>query len=286
MRRFFLASVAVLLGSSAALAQQAPLAFEVASIRPNGSGDPASGGVGSYMGIQGDRFIATNQTLERLIRAAYSPRLDSRQIREDLLIGGPDWIRRSRFDVNATAGRDASDDQLYLMLETLLEERFGLVVGKGQLERDVYVLSAAREDGRLGPNIRRVDECRDSLAFLRDADGDGKPDGPVPDKIEFHSFEPPEPLPRGNKTGGCGTMSGLARSLSRMLETTVVDNTGLEGDWDYVFAYAGVAPRPGDGPEAPVIFTAVEEQLGLRLERERGNVDVLVVDEVHDLIEN
>jgi hypothetical protein len=96
---------------------------------------------------------ATNATLASLIQSAYG-------IREDRLIGGPNWVRTARFDVNGKAEQALPREQLRVMAQRLLETRFGVVLTREQRTQDVYALRLARPDRRLGPDVRRAaDDC-------------------------------------------------------------------------------------------------------------------------------
>src|SRR5687767_2264867 len=188
-------------------------------------------------------------------------------IREDRLVGGPAWVRTTRFDVNAkaaqaseqTSGHALPREQLRLMARQLLEKRFGVVLKKEQREEQVYAMRLARSDGRTGPDLRRSPEvCLEN--------------------------PPPRTTPKSSTgsapeySGWCATLTSLAAGLSRYLQAEVVDQTGLPGRWDFTLAFANPSPDAVPSVEAqanlPTIFAAVEEQLGFRLERNaRGVVE-------------
>jgi uncharacterized protein (TIGR03435 family) len=155
--------------SLALLAQGARTpAFAVASIRENKSGTPVRGG-----GPQPGRFLRTNVTLRQLIQMAYSRRaFDQREVS-----GGPSWIDSARFDVEGKFGDAAGDlgalylpngkgepGLAYLMVRTLLADRFKLVLHTEAREVPIYALEIARRDGKFGPRLRRSDE--DCPAYL------------------------------------------------------------------------------------------------------------------------
>src|SRR5918994_725461 len=121
--------VSVLLLPLAVLAQSA---FEVASVKPNTTGN--SGWSISYTA---DSLRATNATLSALIQSAYGILLDDR------LVGGPSWVRTTRFDVNAKAGQALAREQLRLMAQRLLKDRFGVSLTREQHEQEVYALRLA-----------------------------------------------------------------------------------------------------------------------------------------------
>jgi uncharacterized protein (TIGR03435 family) len=222
-------------------------------------------------------------TLERLILNSYRTP-DGTPLREDQLLGGPAWVRSDRFDIEARAGSDVPRDQISLLLQAMLEERFRLVLRGEQQERETYVLTVARSDGRLGPDLhpRSESDCarqpdEDPLAFsLRSIKSLPKPSG-------------------GGRpwfAASCSTIADLASgSLTRQLRTTVIDKTGLTGKWTIVVAYPSepANPDPGaarDPNPAGSLFTAVQDSLGLRLVKQRGNVDVMVIDSVQQPSEN
>src|SRR5688500_16481205 len=119
-------------------------AFEVASVKRNTTGN--SGWSVSYTA---DSLRSTNATLSALIQSAYGIPL------EDRLVGGPSWVRTTRFDVNAKAGQAQPRAQLRLMAQRLLEDRFGVELTREQREQEVYALRPARADGRFGSGLAR-----------------------------------------------------------------------------------------------------------------------------------
>jgi uncharacterized protein (TIGR03435 family) len=242
----------------------------------------------------GERLTATNATVHFLILSSYETRgresSSATRLRDDELVGGPDWIRTHYFDIAAKAPGPATGEQLLLMLRTLLEDRFRLVIDWEPRERDIYGLTLARRDGRLGPDLRRADSDCEAEREARRAAGDQpfaqvQPSGPVP-------------LNAQRTMGACTTIAALAAGLQRTLRTTVVDETGLTGLWDYVAYHSGTGLPPGPPPvpglapaprppsDAPTLFEAYQDQLGLKLERQRGMVDVLVIKSIEPPTEN
>ena len=247
----------VLSGVVSVNAQTPKPTFEVASIRPNVSG-PA---LPTLSMRPGGLFIATAQPLIRLMGFGYS-------VDDFRLIGGPGWIRDARFDVNARAAGEVPYDQMRLMMQSLLEDRFKLVTHKEQREMPIYAVVLAREDGRLGSGVQRIDDCKNA-----------KFSGP----------------PAG-RYSGCGSISVVASIASMMLGAPVIDKTGLTGTFAVAvnFSPEGVRPFPGDAPrdalpterDLPSFRDALREQLGFKLESTRGPVDVLVIDSVQQPTEN
>ena len=230
------------------LAQQAAApAFEVASVRRNVSG-PLSPPTQQIR--PGGAFTATNQLLIRLISFAYS-------VDDFRLIGGPGWIRQARFDVDARANTGAPNEQIRLMMQSLLADRFALVTHRERREMPTYVLVFARDDGRLGPGVQAVDDC----------------------KTQHPKLAP-------NTLYGCGPISVAASIASMMLGAPVVDKTGVSGTFNVSVSFSpeGVRPFAGESftppadPNLPSFRDALRDQLGLKLEAGRGPVDVLVID--------
>jgi uncharacterized protein (TIGR03435 family) len=235
-------------------AQTARPTFEVASVKRN----PAPFAPATLAVRPGGTVIAVFQPLDRL--AAFAYRVDDFRV-----IGGPRWIRDDRFDVSAKATGEAPGEQLRLMMQSLLEDRFALVTHKEQREMPIYSLVVAREDGRLGSGLQRVDDCR--------------------------SAAPPPLTVKQNYL--CG-LSTLATYASRLIGTPVVDKTGLTGTFAAVLSFSteGVLPSafpgvpPPPDPDLPSFRDALREQLGLKLEAGRGPVDVLMIDSVQQPTEN
>ena len=237
-------------------------AFEVASVKPNTTGN--SGWSISYTA---DSLRATNATLSALIQSAYGILL------EDRLVGGSSWVRTTRFDVNAKAGQALPREKLRLMTQRLLEDRFGVALTREQRQQEAYALRVARPDGRTGPDLRRAAEgCLEN--------------------------PPPRTTPRSSTGtapttwGWCTTMGLMATGLSRSLRVAVVDQTGLPRRWDFVLAFTALAPNASPAVEPgqtnlPTVFVAVEEQLGLKLERNaRGSVEYVIIAAAHAPTEN
>jgi uncharacterized protein (TIGR03435 family) len=267
--------------------------FEVASIRPNKDGTRGGGARTLPTG----RVTTTNITLRRLIGMAYGLRMT------DIVVGGPEWIHTEGFDVDARPEGEVAVQRARLMLRTLLAERFKLAVRRESREMPVYALRLANADGRFGAQLQRpVGECVMAIPAFAQAAGPG--DAARPDPAAFGS-QPPLGKP-GRRCGiaieGPGTIKagstaiiGLITLLTPSLDRPVIDKTGLGGVFDFDLRYMGAAPRldaglrgrgaplsttdaAPDPSDAPNVFTAVREQLGLRLDADRGPVDVLVVD--------
>ena len=247
------ACLAASLGS-ASLYGQARLAFEVASVKR---------GIGSHSGSSGGfqpggRYTAINARTDQLLRAAYP------DTRGDI-VGVPQWVFTETYDVVASAGRDASRDEIRLMLRTLLEDRFTLRARVERQEQDIYALVVARADGRLGPQIEPVSYVC------------GEAGAPV---CGFAASR------EGVRATGM-PVSRLATLITVSAGRLIEDRTGLRGNYEYRLVYRPETGRPPDpGDERPNVFTALQEQLGLKLEPARGVVNVLIVDHIERPTEN
>lgn len=175
------------------------------------------------------------------------------------------------------------------MLRTLLAERFKLVARTEMREQPVYALVLARADGRLGPNLRASRECLKGgtasgpRGFGQGADGRGAGVPPLQPGQQMGCGMRSMSDGRGSVIqGGARTIAEIARSLDGRAGRTVIDRTGLTGayDVDLRFAPSNVQTAPGADSELPTLFTALQEQLGLKLESATGPVEYLVVDRI------
>jgi uncharacterized protein (TIGR03435 family) len=252
-------------GVPAAQTQDRP-AFDVASVKPN-----RSAGFGGGIDMAGARLTAEGVTLEELVRAAYGDPM--RWLPSSSIVGEPTWMKEDKFDVVATAGNSVPagpSDQKRLMIRTLLADRFKMALRHETRDGRIYTLSLARSDGRLGPSLTpAATSCGEPAACaIR--------------------------IGLGNMAALWGRgqpLSSLVNALSHLVDQPVVDHTGLTGVFDVDMRFngdvlaalrlpAGIA-RPDDtATDVPSFFTALQEQLGLKLESTKGPVDVLVIDHV------
>ena len=262
----------VVAGARAPQAQVPPAAatFDVSSVKPNKDGGPSSVRV-----TPGGMLSVTNNNLRNIIRNAWN-------ITNDQIAGGPDWIDSERFDITAKASKPFAQDEARAMLQALLADRFGLVTHQETRDLSVYLLVLARKDGALGPQMKKSDV--DCAALFAAVTAGGKmperlPNGNLPCGISV----------RGNQglvTGNGVAMEQLARNLVGGVGRIVVDKTGLPGYYDLNLTFAPEGPPPAQGapagpapdPGAASLFTAMQEQLGLKLEPGRAPISVLVID--------
>jgi uncharacterized protein (TIGR03435 family) len=258
----------------------APVFFEVAAVKPNNSGQTAA----QIEEPPGGRYIATNASLRILILRAYG-------IQDNQLAGAPDWTRTERFDINAKLAEEppaVPPGQLgarRFALRSLLAERFKLLVHPETRQVPMYALVMARPDGKPGPMLTPASgACSPENAEARIAAAQG---GKPPSGICGSRFT------SGRIQIGGRALSELARGLSGSpdIGRTVIDRTGLTGNWDLELTFTpDCLPERSPGqeplaiePNGPSLFTALQEQLGLKLELIRGSMDVLVVDRVERL---
>jgi len=227
--------------------------FEVISIKPS---DPATNG--TRVGIApGGIFQARGVTLKDLIQQAYD-------VRDFQISGGPGWISTERYDIEAKGnGPEVSEADLIKMtdeqrnqfqqqmlgrLRTLMADRFQLRVHRENKEMPVYALVVSKN----GPKIVKTAGYNARISLRRGADG----------TMELKGVQ--------------ASLASLARQLSNQVGRPVVDKTELKGNFDFQMTFV---PDLGDS-EGPSIFTALGEQLGLKLDAQRGPVGVIVIDGV------
>ncbi len=290
----------LLLASTAILAVAAPVVivraqsqttpasgptFEVASIKPS---DPSSRMI-MLRNAPGGRFTANGITAKLLITQAYN-------VRDFQISGGPSWMDSARYDITATVAgssdssgdlrtmsedqRNAFMEQQRLRLQALLADRFQLQFHRSTKELPVYALVIAKN----GPKLQEV----------KDTDGSPTPGGPKGRGMR---------MGRGELTSQGTPMQFFVQALSQQLGRTVIDKTGLKGIYNFKLTWTpdpgqggGMFRGPDGGPppdaapppdtQGPSIFTALQEQLGLKLEAQKGPVEILMIDRIEKPTEN
>jgi uncharacterized protein (TIGR03435 family) len=257
-----LTTMAIALGASIGMAQSqdvAPLPkFDVVSIKPNTSGD-LNAGFNSFP----RRFEAKNVWLRYLIQFAWN-------IKDFQLSGGPGWAASDRYNVEATADGNPTTEQQRLMVRALLEDRFQLKLHREARESRTYALVAAK--GGIKLQASKAGSCEERKSDTRDR------------KI------------CGNFTwsqqGVDGTainMDTFATALAQTLQQTVIDRTGFTATFDVHAEWAPDLGPPDAGAtdsNGKSIFTALQEQLGLKLESTKAPVEFLVIDRLERPSEN
>lgn len=221
-------------------------AFEVASVKPSTERDRIIG----LFTYPGGRITVTNYTLKMLIHEAYN-------IEDFRILGGPRWAGEDRYNIEAKppASSESSkwapasiktppSPEMRQMLQTLLAERFQLKVHTETRKEPVYALVVAKG----GPKLKE----------------------PASTTVQpFVSF-----LPHG-LSGKNATMDQLVERLARILGRPVQNRTGIQGNFDFLIDYP---PDDASTDESVLLLSAIQEQLGLKLETEPGSVDVIVID--------
>ena len=250
----------VLCGITASLAAQQPPGptFEVTSIKPNREN------YGGWYNVTPTRYTATGNTVVQLVSLAYD-------LRPYRVADAPEWTRTERFDIQASIAGPRVAGDLRVMLRELLEKRFALRVHREKRPMEVFVLSMARTDGQPGAGLKRIARtCSD------------KPQTP---EERCGHVEPPGSY---RSTGERWEAVGFVNFIERVVGRPVLDRTGLSGQFDISIAFNPEITRLPDGfsgtlaelETAPVLPTALREQLGLKLEGATEPVDVLVIDGV------
>lgn len=271
-----LAAIPVLMAVSA-LPAQVPWAFDVASVRQNTSGSAASS-----ISTRPGRLVVTNTPLGFIVLHAF-------QLRAHELVGVPDWAWSTAYDIAGTyaEGTSPTDGESRIMLRRLLEERFLLAVRRETREMPAYRLVVARGDGRLGPQLVRSDvDCEKWIAENRpQAAGGVGPGAAVPGgQRPMCAMSTSR---RGLLTAAAQTIPQLGAALQSLLGRPVIDGTGLQGRFDMDLQWtpdaeisAPPAGTPVLSPDGPSLLTAVQEQLGLRLDNTQAAFDVVVVERI------
>lgn len=276
--------VSAVVGAATLLSAQNPgsPSFEVASVKPHGSVDQTSSSV-----VQpGGRYTATNATLRMLMRTAYGAH-------DDQIVGGPNWTTSERFDIvgKAEGNRPTSTfrDQARLMLRQLLADRFKLALHHEIRDISIYALVIARRDGKLGPQLRPSNAADCTATKAPNPAASSAPNPNTPGVIQFDSLSCGAGFSRqGHLAARTTIFSTLVTGLSNWTDRVVFDHTALAGtfDWDLQWMPEpltaelpnAASDRPSDAGIS--LFTALQEQLGLKLESTKGPVDVLVIDHV------
>ncbi|HEY1303873.1 MAG TPA: TIGR03435 family protein [Vicinamibacterales bacterium] len=270
----YVIGVLLWVGCGVAAPSSASDTFDVASVKPNTSDHPATArfplGPGDAF-VAGGLFSATNQPLIAYLRFAF-------KLGQGDLPGLPRWIYDERFDIEARAPGNPTKDQMRLMMQSLLAERFNLKMHRETQTKPILVLNVVKE-GKTGPHLRRhepPESCNEPPAWL-------------------------PPIRCGSIGPNAANAPGLARLVGRQvtmarvaeflmnpvtgIDRPVVDRTGLAGNFDFSVEWSpapeSATPRDTQIEDTSSTFLqAVREQLGLKLDRATGPVSVTVVDHI------
>jgi uncharacterized protein (TIGR03435 family) len=254
------------------IAQTPRIKFDVASVRLNES--CVNGGGLEH--LSPGRFGVECVSLRDYIRGAYGSYGPGRNpnVRPPTVLGGPGWVDTDRYDIVASAPGETGLDEMYgPMMRALLEDRFQLKIHIETRELPVYALTIARGDAKLIPSKPGSCVAIDLKSVLKASPGPGY----------CGRFQMTRGAVRMADANGMTVAEFSSRVFRDMLDRPVVDRTGIAGLFDIHLEFSGpeiAAAVSVDDNATPSIFTAVQEQLGLRLSPGTGPVEVLVIDHV------
>jgi len=233
--------------------------------------------------MPGGRVTATNMPVRRLVEFIY-------QLQPFQVVEGPGWLATERVDLVAKLegapafqAPGSPTDPYVLALRALIVDRFKLKTHREMREQDIYALVMAKQGGAPGPALKTsADDCETLMARVSR--------GELPMPPQRGPNEIPLCGARGRPDSlmaGGVSMTEFASFLAGRTGRMVVDRSGLTGRWDFTLTFAvdrsllpPGADAPPPDPDAPSLFTAIQEQLGLKLESTKAPVDVLVIDSV------
>jgi len=257
-------AAATLCVAALAYAQDVPT-FDVASVKRNVSGEP-----GAALDMSRGQVRATNAPLQVLIRQSFD-------VMDSQIVGAPSWVADERYDVIAKAPEGIETAVgLRTLLRALLAERFKLTTHTETREMPVFSLTRARADGRNGPGLREAsfDCVNGAPVFTGGARTTTTDEWPMC----IVTFKP------GLLYVGGYQMRDVIRLLTPLVGRTILDETKIQGlvqvRLEYQPAGRGASPQGASTNERPELFTALEEQTGLKLVGKRAPVEVLVIDTV------
>jgi uncharacterized protein (TIGR03435 family) len=237
------------------------LKFEVASLKPSPP-DVRGGGIRPAQG--GERYDANGVSLRLLITVAY-------RVKADQVVGGPGWMDTDRFDMHAKAEKPSNAEELHIMLQNLLAERFQLQLHRTTKELPIYALTVDKGGPKMEPHEAKsagdpwIDQAQEQFLHMK-------------------------------MTATFCPMDYFAWRLGQLLDRPVVDQTNLQGGYDFKLSYTR-EPPPGmqEGAQlngqpidtsGPSLVEAIRDQLGLKLEKKKGPVEILAIDHVEKPGEN
>jgi uncharacterized protein (TIGR03435 family) len=285
--------VTSLTGWAQATAQGNKLEFDVASVRENKSGEPAYSnfplGPGPQFDAKGGLLVAKDMLLLQYIVFAYKP--DMFQIQE-FRAKLPEWARTTRFDIEARADGSPTKDAMRLMTQSLLEERFHMVVHRETREEPAYAVVLAKP-GVLGPRLKphpAGDPDCSKTSFAKTAAG------AYPVACGASASIVPETPGDFAAAGYKVTMEAIAPALggaANLTDRRVLDRTGLTGTYDFRLEFAPESPLSAQpdasadlGPGGPSFTEAMKNQLGLKLVPQKLPLEVIVIDHIERPTEN
>jgi uncharacterized protein (TIGR03435 family) len=228
---------------------QKKLEFEVASFKPSAPGQQG----GQVSPRPGNKtYAGTNLPLRVYMSVAY-------QVRDSQIVGGPAWMGTDTFDMEAQAEKPSTPEELHIMLQHLIEERFQMKFHRESREKAGFALVVDKG----GPKMTPHDPADPTVQPLR-------------------------PMGRGKIGGTNADMALLALNLSRFVDAPVVDKTGLTGRFDFTIQFP--VPEEGTAPPGPpdpsTISSGLRESVGLRLEAAKTAAEYIIIDHIEKLTAN
>jgi uncharacterized protein (TIGR03435 family) len=257
-------------GRAQQAATEASPVFDVAYVKANTSNEPTS------IGPAPGRLVATNVPLRLLVQFAYR-RPNGRPFLNNQISGGPRWLDTERFDVQGKVeGGTVPFEQLITMLQAVLEDRFHLKTHRETREAPVYALVHLKNSTAMKLSDDQTPVVNSGMRRL-----------PGPNEPQPRGTLMPSRSSDGNVVlnGSAVPMSSLVNALEGYVDRPVIDAANLQGLFDLRLEFGrplstnSDAASPGAPDGAPVLFTAIQEQLGLKLESRKGPVEVLVIDQ-------
>ena len=228
----------------AMMAADAHPSYEVATIKPS---DPEDNNSGFHE--MGHRLFIENQPMDSLITFAYS-------IHPKQIVDGPDWFSKDRYDIEGMPDIEGAPNvqQMREMLQKLLAERFGLKFHRAKRDLSIFAITVAKGGPKLAVSKSDPNSVRDQT---------GNNNG-VEQMWRFTN----------------NSIADFADGMQEFLDRPVVDETGLKGKFDFGLAWTVDGATNNDPKAPPGLFTAVQEQLGLKIDGTKGPAEVLVIDHV------
>ena len=234
--------------AGAPMAKDADPDWDVVSVKAR---DPNANSNSESTGMEGRQFTMVNRTVRTMLLSAYG-------LHKSQIVGGPGWIEQDRWDVQGVPDVPGhpNQKQAQILTRKLLEERFGLKVHKETKEMAVYAISVAKGGEKMARSV-------------------GDPNGGPDENVSLNGGG------RLTMRMTNESMGEFAPDLGDFLDRPAVDQTGLTGRYDFQLKWtADESKAPSDGSAPPGLFTAIQQQLGLKLEPAKAPMDVLVVDAV------
>jgi uncharacterized protein (TIGR03435 family) len=218
--------------------------WEVITVRPS---DPDY--KYDYFVVRGRHVVIKNETVLDLLRTAYG-------LQKSQILGLPDWVKTDRYDVDGVPDKAGQPDadQMHTLMRKLLAERFGLKTHAEKWEMPVYALTVAKSGPRMEPSKSDPNDMPGNAG--------GEDNG------------------RQSRRFSNVSMADLAPMLQFSVDRPVVDRTGLAGRYDFKLEWTVDPERAAEPDAPPLLFTAIQEQIGLKLEPQSAQADVLIVDAI------